>query len=767
MLLVPLQPLSGESVVEPSVSSGALPSGNGFQGVLQEAQHHLATASSDPPEKSAPPSLASVVSEALTEALTPDEGVAHEPQSPQISQGKNPGPVLTTLADVVAGEQLTNVTTKEGSSVIADDHPILEPLPDVEGDAEMLPSNGSVHEMERDQIVADRTTTTFSQVSSGSKASIEQPRQVSQEEQLLPKVNAEFMPKPQQETATALVQPDSSGSQVPPNPESPQQPLATPRPQEQVVEQDMPVVRPMSQSSNPQPVVQEQGFGESNVVNQVNAHREPVMGTTEAPVVDAQDSNVVPQRPFVPVTGLSDAEALSSGPDRPVYGVDGGAETSDMQVENREATPATGDTPTPVVSRSEFAGASGVVRDQTPVTERPVSDVPVSGINREALGSTGRSVEASSVLNREAMPVEGEAPVVSRSEFVGASGVVRDQAPVTERPVEQSRSQLSNNAPQHEVEQPVTPFQASVRKPEGAQSSLLENVPVVNDGRAPASQAPVGLVSGLRESTIVERQVISTTQQAVVSSTSASEDQAFTTGDENTAQRPLVSRQPVERAGGQASFVMPEAEVVQMPEQPVQTPEMQTADLDVEIGSVDRAASRIDTTVGSARSAQDGSPRVDLEATAEQIDRTHRVSEQIIRSARVLNRDGATQVTMRLDPPELGEVSIRLASTQNGIVSGEIAVESQKVQEIVQRNMGALREALSEQGIQIDQIDVSVDERGGSNLADREAFREALEDRADNSRSDADQQHSQEQQEMPEEESQAPPSIDGGVNFVA
>jgi len=87
MLLVPLQPLSGESVVEPSVSSGGFASGNGFQGVLQEAQHQLAAASSDPPTESTPPSLASLVSEALTEALTPKEGAAHESQSPSVSQG--------------------------------------------------------------------------------------------------------------------------------------------------------------------------------------------------------------------------------------------------------------------------------------------------------------------------------------------------------------------------------------------------------------------------------------------------------------------------------------------------------------------------------------------------------------------------------------------------------------------------------------------------------------------------------------------------------
>jgi flagellar hook-length control protein FliK len=82
-------------------------------------------------------------------------------------------------------------------------------------------------------------------------------------------------------------------------------------------------------------------------------------------------------------------------------------------------------------------------------------------------------------------------------------------------------------------------------------------------------------------------------------------------------------------------------------------------------------------------------------------------------------------VTLRLDPPELGEVTIRIASRE-GSMSGEIAVENRHVHDVVQRHLVDLREALTGQGVQVDRLDVSVDGRSAAD-ADREP-RQALHD---------------------------------------
>ena len=147
---------------------------------------------------------------------------------------------------------------------------------------------------------------------------------------------------------------------------------------------------------------------------------------------------------------------------------------------------------------------------------------------------------------------------------------------------------------------------------------------------------------------------------------------------------------------------------------------------------------------------------------SEEIDQQYRIGEQVIRNARVMTREGATQVTMRLDPQELGEVTIRL-TTQDQVVSGEIAVESQKVQEIVQRNMGVLRDALAGQGIQLENIDVSVQDRGAQ--PDRETFRENLEERS-GEREEQEQPRSGSQQ-WEQNERQQRQTDDGQVDFMA
>ena len=100
-----------------------------------------------------------------------------------------------------------------------------------------------------------------------------------------------------------------------------------------------------------------------------------------------------------------------------------------------------------------------------------------------------------------------------------------------------------------------------------------------------------------------------------------------------------------------------------------------------------------------------------LNTPVDTVEDSHRVADQVIRSARFISRDGVNQVTVALDPPELGEVTIRLES-KGSTLSGEISVESRQVLEIVQPRLADLRQALAEQGIQVERLDVSVDHRG-------------------------------------------------------
>jgi flagellar hook-length control protein FliK len=89
------------------------------------------------------------------------------------------------------------------------------------------------------------------------------------------------------------------------------------------------------------------------------------------------------------------------------------------------------------------------------------------------------------------------------------------------------------------------------------------------------------------------------------------------------------------------------------------------------------------------------------------------VAHQVIRGARFLLKDDVSEVRIRLEPPELGSVHIRLLSGDRSL-SGEISVSSAEVKGIVEANLHQLRSSLTEQGLQMGQIDVSVrDGRSG------------------------------------------------------
>ncbi|OGG56821.1 MAG: hypothetical protein A3F84_10510 [Candidatus Handelsmanbacteria bacterium RIFCSPLOWO2_12_FULL_64_10] len=91
------------------------------------------------------------------------------------------------------------------------------------------------------------------------------------------------------------------------------------------------------------------------------------------------------------------------------------------------------------------------------------------------------------------------------------------------------------------------------------------------------------------------------------------------------------------------------------------------------------------------------------------------VVRQVIRGARFLLKDDVSEVRVRLEPPELGSVHIRLVSGGDTL-SGEIGVSNQDVKGIVESHLHQLRSSLTEQGLHVGHIDVSVrdDQRGGA-----------------------------------------------------
>lgn len=84
------------------------------------------------------------------------------------------------------------------------------------------------------------------------------------------------------------------------------------------------------------------------------------------------------------------------------------------------------------------------------------------------------------------------------------------------------------------------------------------------------------------------------------------------------------------------------------------------------------------------------------------------VVQQMVDRIRVIHRNGGTQeIRMRLDPPELGHVHMRLEMDGN-TVAARFTVESAVVKQALEANFAQLRDTLAEQGFKVEKFDVNV-----------------------------------------------------------
>ena len=94
-------------------------------------------------------------------------------------------------------------------------------------------------------------------------------------------------------------------------------------------------------------------------------------------------------------------------------------------------------------------------------------------------------------------------------------------------------------------------------------------------------------------------------------------------------------------------------------------------------------------------------------AEAVRITNPQEVTNQIIERVKVDIKPGVSEIRMNLKPESLGEVSLRIAS-ENGVVTAHFVAENQRVKELIESNFNQLQDALSEQGVNITELSVSV-----------------------------------------------------------
>lgn len=83
------------------------------------------------------------------------------------------------------------------------------------------------------------------------------------------------------------------------------------------------------------------------------------------------------------------------------------------------------------------------------------------------------------------------------------------------------------------------------------------------------------------------------------------------------------------------------------------------------------------------------------------------VIAQIHTKLQTMNSTTNTKLTMVLNPESLGKVSIQLINTKDGLTA-EMQVASQSVKDILDNNLSNLKETLSAQGVQVNDVSVKV-----------------------------------------------------------
>lgn len=80
---------------------------------------------------------------------------------------------------------------------------------------------------------------------------------------------------------------------------------------------------------------------------------------------------------------------------------------------------------------------------------------------------------------------------------------------------------------------------------------------------------------------------------------------------------------------------------------------------------------------------------------------------QVLRGLVTLVRGGTAEMRLQLQPPDLGNLELRVRTTQ-GMVHGEVLVQHEQVKHLLDAQIHRLRDALQQQGLHLRGLDVSV-----------------------------------------------------------
>lgn len=87
------------------------------------------------------------------------------------------------------------------------------------------------------------------------------------------------------------------------------------------------------------------------------------------------------------------------------------------------------------------------------------------------------------------------------------------------------------------------------------------------------------------------------------------------------------------------------------------------------------------------------------------------IFSQIVEKAKIMVNNGNSEMELQLKPDTLGKIQLRI-SIENQLVSAKFIAESEQVKALIESNFADLKQTLNQQGVQVDQLQVSVGQQG-------------------------------------------------------
>lgn len=125
-----------------------------------------------------------------------------------------------------------------------------------------------------------------------------------------------------------------------------------------------------------------------------------------------------------------------------------------------------------------------------------------------------------------------------------------------------------------------------------------------------------------------------------------------------------------------------------------------------QVKSEHTAVSQTDTVVQSFEQVRVGV--MDGQAVAaEQIVEYRQIVNQLVETIKVVIRPDTTQMSMQLNPEQLGRVTLQMTA-KNGQMTASFIVQNEMAKEAIESNMAVLRENLSNQGLKVEAVEVTI-----------------------------------------------------------